>query len=413
MLCVFVAVLAAVSYELWNKQFVPVDKRLLLPMPWTIVVFCAILLLSCLVCHAELYRLRPDSRYLTPFYLSIAAGGALGAIFAGVVAPLVFRANYELACGLVLTVAAVLAATWRLGVVWRLLWSAGLVAMATLAVLHARADSKDAIVQLRNFYGTLRVTQQFVPPSGSYTRTLIHGTILHGEQTFTDKLRRAPTTYYGHNSGAGLALDLCCGTEPRRVGVIGLGAGTLAAYGRKGDVFRFYDINPLVERVANNLFTYLRESEAKIEIVTGDARLSLAAEPPQHYDVLLVDAFSGDAIPVHLITEQAIELYLRHLKPGGILAFHVSNRYLDLSPELEQLAGHAGLQAALISSDEDDDAGVYGADWVLVTANREFLEEIADATIPIRTIPGLRPWTDDFNSLLPLLKKEQIKWEKP
>ncbi|MGE5323165.1 MAG: fused MFS/spermidine synthase [Actinomycetota bacterium] len=413
MLCVFVAALAAVSYELWDKQFVPAGKRLLLPMPWTIVLFCAILLLLCLVCHAELYRLRPGPRHLTSFYLSIAAGGALGAVFVGVVAPLVFSANYELSCGLLMTVAVVLLATWRLGVIWRLLWPAGFLAMATLAVLHARADSKDTIVQLRNFYGTLRVTQHFDPPEGSYTRTLIHGTILHGEQTFTDKLRRAPTTYYGHKSGAGLALDLCCGTSPRRVGVIGLGAGTLAAYGRKGDVFRFYDINPLVERIANNLFTYLRESDAKIEIVTGDARLSLAAEPQQHYDVLLVDAFSGDAIPVHLLTRQAMELYLRHLKPGGILAFHVTNRYLDLSPEVERLAEHAGLQAALISSDEDDDAGVYGADWVLVTANHEFLKEIAVSAIPIRTIPGLRPWADDFNSLLPLLRKEEIKWDEP
>ena len=414
-LCLLVAALGAVAYELWDKQFVPADKRLVLPMPWTIVLFCGILLLTCLVCHAELYRLKPGPRYLTSFYLSIAAGGALGAVFVGVVAPLVFSANYELSCGLVLTVAVVLLATWKLGVPWRLLWSAGLAAMATLAVLQSRADRKDTIVQLRNFYGTLRVTQKFEPPAGNYTRTLIHGTILHGKQIFTDELRRAPTTYYGHHSGAGLALDLCCGTKPRRVGVIGLGAGTLAAYGRKGEVFRFYDINPLVERVAKSLFSYLRESQAKVEIVLGDARLSLAAEPPQHYDVLLVDAFSGDAIPVHLLTEQAMELYRRHLNPNGILAIHVSNKYLELAPEVAQQAEHAGLQVALISSEEDDDAGVYASDWVLATADRGFLAqpEIAGVATPIKAIPGLRLWTDDYNSLLPLLKKQEITWEKP
>lgn len=407
-LCLFAVLLGAAVYQLWGR-----GHRLILPMQWAILLFCSALLLACLVCHAELYRLRPRPQYATSFYLSIAAGGALGAVFVGVVAPAVFSANYELACGLVLTVAVVLVLTWKLGWGWRLLWSAGTTAMVILAVLQFRADRKDTIAQVRNFYGVLRVTQKFEPPAANYTRTLIHGTIQHGTQIFTDELRRSPTSYYGHDSGAGLALDRCCGQRPRRVGIIGLGTGTLAAYGRKGDVFRFYDINPLVERLARNLFSYLRESEATIEVVLGDARLSLAAEPPQHYDILLIDAFSGDAIPVHLLTEQSMDLYRRHLNANGILAFHVSNRYLELAPVVAQQAERAGLGAALIVSDADEDTGVYESDWVLVTADREFLSqrEIADAASPIKTIPGLRRWTDDYNSLLPLLKKQKIKWE--
>jgi spermidine synthase len=159
---------------------------------------------------------------------------------------------------------------------------------------------------------------------------------------------------YGHQSGVGLAIDLCCDDRPRRIGIIGLGAGTIAAYGRAGDVFRFYDINPAVEGIARNYCTCLRDSPAKVDVVIGDARVSLESEPPQRFDVIAVDAFSGDAIPVHLINEQALALYRRHLAPGGIVAFHVSNRYLDLKPVVAQLASHAGLRTAYIDADGDD-----------------------------------------------------------
>jgi spermidine synthase len=251
------------------------------------------------------------------------------------------------------------------------------------------------------------VTEDPVPPE---TRYLYNGTIRHGSQIFTDALRKTPTTYYSRDSGVGLALDLCCGTRPRRVGVIGLGSGTLAAYGRKDDVFRFYDINPLVENVARHWFTYLRESGATIEVVPGDARLSLASEPSQGYDVLAVDAFSGDAIPVHLLTRQALELYQKHLAPGGIIAFHVSNKFLDLAPVVQQQAVEAGLQTAYIAvTDDDDDTGAYSSDWVLVTANQDFLsrKEVRDGSYNIPLQPSLRLWTDDYNSVLPILK-----WKK-
>jgi spermidine synthase len=191
--------------------------------------------------------------------------------------------------------------------------------------------------------------------------------------------------------------------------MIGLGAGTLAAYGKPGDVFRFYEIDPRVETIARNIFTYLRDSRAKIEIVEGDARLSMEAEPPQQYDVIAVDAFSGDAIPVHLLTAEAVQLYRRHLRADGILAFHVSNTYLDLGPVVAQEAEHAGLSAVMVSSPDDEYTGGYAADWVLVTANRDFLAlpKVSKAAEAIAPKPGLRLWTDDYSSLWPI-----VKWHK-
>jgi spermidine synthase len=409
---VLVIALAAVAFDI-SSGFGLWKKQLTLPIQWAILLYCSALLFACLVCHAELYRLRPGPRHATGFYLSLSAGGALGAILVGVVAPLAFRGNYELAWGLALTTLVLVAATWKMGQLWRGLWILATGAMVALAGLQMRYLGLDTIAQVRNFYGSLRVTQDMEPPEVVYSRTLIHGTIQHGKQVFSDELRKTPTTYYAHNSGVGMAMDFCCGEKPKRVGIIGLGTGTMAAYGRPGDVFRFYDINPLVPRLANSLFSYLRESQAKTEIVMGDARLSLAAEPPQNYDVLVIDAFSGDAIPVHLITAEAVALYRRHLKPNGIIAFHVSNKYLELTPVVAQEAEHAGLGAVYISSEADDDNEIYASDWVLVTADKEFLErkEVEDAASRIENMRGLRLWTDDYNSLLPVLKKGKLSWE--
>jgi spermidine synthase len=277
-------------------------------------------------------------------------------------------------------------------------------------VFQVHAYGKNTIVQVRSFYGIMRV-QQETTVEGELYRTLVHGTIQHGTQYYgSDEDRNSPTTYYVHNSGVGMALDFCCIGRPRRVGLVGLGAGTLASYGKPGDVFRFYEIDPRVETIARNTFTYLRESKAKIEIVEGDARLSMEAEPAQQYDVIAVDAFSGDAIPVHLLTAEALQLYQRHLRAGGILAFHISNTYLDLAPVVEALAQHAGLPAVLISS-PDDEYGAYAADWVLITADRDFLSlpAVKDVAAEIEPRPGFRWWTDDYSSLLPLLKIRREK----
>jgi spermidine synthase len=250
------------------------------------------------------------------------------------------------------------------------------------------------------------VTQVVDTERHATVRTLYHGVIEHGQEVFRQDLREMPSTYYGRNSGVGLAMDLCCDDRPRRIGVIGLGTGTMAAYGRAGDVIRFYDINPAVEPVARTYFTYVRDSPAHVDVVNDDARVSLAEEPPQRYDVIVLDAFSGDAIPVHLITIQALELYRRHLATGGIVAFHISNRYLSLGPVVQQLADEAGMAAAFISSDEDVPRDVFSSDWVLVTDNARFLArpEVAGARSTIKMPRGLRLWTDDYNSLLPILR---------
>ena len=376
-----------------------------LPIAVSIPLFCLTLFIGAFFCHGELYRRRPAARYLTQYYLLIAAGGALGSMFVGVLAPLVFSGSYEMAWSLVYTAALAAAILWREHWAWRIFWPAAAAALLVVVVLQERADREDAIVQVRSFYGTLRVTDEETEDAGRY-RTLIHGTIQHGTQFMaSDELRRLPTTYYSRDSGVGLALDNCCKGRPRRVADIGLGTGTLAAYGEPGDVFRFYEIDPRVEVIAKNVFTYLRDSHAKIEIAHGDARLSLEAEPPENYDVIAVDAFSGDAIPVHLLTAEAIKLYERHLAPGGIIAVHISNTYLSLAPVVQAEADHAGLHALLISTADNDDTGAFSSDWVLVTANEKFLAlpEIADAGVKIDPNPGLRLWTDDYSSLLPIL----------
>jgi SAM-dependent methyltransferase len=263
-----------------------------------------------------------------------------------------------------------------------------------------------SIYRVRNFYGTLRVDESHSSDLGATVRNLQNGIIEHGREVFRADLIDQPTTYYGRESGVGLAIQLCCPDRGRRIGVIGLGTGTLAAYGRAGDVIRFYDLNPAVEPIARNLFTYVRHSPATIDVVRGDARVSMANEPPQHYDVIAIDAFSGDAIPVHLITSEALELYRRHLAAGGVIAFHVSNRYLRLAAVVRQIADHAGMSAIDIHSDDDDDIAVFSAEWVLVTSDAALASafKVSADTEDIAVPPGLRRWTDDYNSLLPILR---------
>ena len=258
---------------------------------------------------------------------------------------------------------------------------------------------------VRNFYGALRVKQNFGFP-GATLRTLTNGSVEHGTQIFgTDAQRHTPTTYYAENSGVGLAIRNCCDSRPRKIGVIGLGAGTIAAYGRPGDRIQFYDINPAVEPIARNVFTYIRDSGAQVSVITGDARTSLTTEPPQGLDVLVVDAFSGYAIPLHLLTTEALALYRSHLAPGGIIAFHISNRHVDLEPPVALLAANAGMEARHVYSLANDARGEYTSTWMLVSDNRAFFQQpelVAHAFSP-DTLPGLRPWTDDFSSLLPVL----------
>jgi MFS family permease/SAM-dependent methyltransferase len=371
-------------------------------------VFLPGMFVGCLFCHGELYRTRPAPRHLTAFYLTISAGGALGGLFVAVVAPLIFSGYFELGAGLAaLAVLAVLrfVAIGRVAYLMSLLVLLGVGACATYDGFR---HQKDVRVAKRSFYGVLRVKEYGVPGDSSHLRRLVHGTIMHGEQYLSDANRRMLTTYYTETSGIGAAIH-SKEDHPLRVGVIGLGTGTIAAYGRAGDSYRFYDIDANVIQIARSDFTFLGDSAARTETALGDARLTLEREPPQGFDVLAVDAFSSDAIPVHLITREALQAYLRHMKPDGIVAFHVSNRFLDLIPVVARLAKELGLHAVLISDDpEDEDKTIRSrSDWVLVSRDPEALE--ADAIVeagatPAEDRPEWRTWTDDYSNLIQILK---------
>jgi SAM-dependent methyltransferase len=378
-----------------------------LPILLSIGFFLIELFVACLFCHAEAYGLRPaDPSEATLFYLLIAAGGAAGTVFIGILCPLLFDANYDVALAFLAAAALALAVTWKNGWAQRLLWSVGTALLLALVVMLHVVYARSTLVEVRNFYGALRVRQSFLPPQAHTQRTLLSGTIEHGTQWFATTFRRTPTTYYAPDSGVGVALRFCCEGRARNIGVVGLGAGTLAAYGNPGDRIRFYEINPAVLPIAKNLFTYIRESGAQILFAEGDARVSLTKEPPQNFDVLVIDAFSGDAIPLHLLTTQAMQVYRRHLAPDGILAFHVSNQYLDLAPEIAELAAASGMQARLIDSPTNNARGEYHAKWVLVTNNAPFLArpEITLAGEEVGRMPDLKAWTDDDSSLLPILQ---------
>jgi hypothetical protein len=400
-----VVMLASLGYAISKTD-------LSLPIGVAVLFFLAECFLAGLFCHAETYNLRPqDASETTLFYLSIAGGGAAGTFFIGIASPLLFSANYDLAISFFVTAFLAVAVTWSNGWAQRLLWITASALLLVFAIMLRSAYGRDAILEVRNFYGTLRV-KTTTTTHGDPERMLLNGTIQHGTQIFAEGLTRTPTTYYAVDSGIGLALRRCCltdaseGIRPRNIGVVGLGTGTIAAYGRPGDRIRFYEINPLVRPIAENLFTYLRDSPAQLSFADGDARNSLARETPQKFDVLAVDAFSGDAIPLHLLTTEAVALYRKHLAPEGILAFHVSNQYLNLAPEIAQLAIAANMQSRLVESPGDDAAGSYRSTWVLLTNTPIFFDraEVAQAATETPTTPRLRPWTDDYSSLLPILQ---------
>ncbi len=403
---IMVVLLGALAYSLHNTNAG-------WPLWVSLLFFLGELFFAAIFCHVEAVQLRPArSSEATLFYLLFAAGGALGSFLIGIAAPLVFTYNLDLPLSFLVTALLALAVNWNRGWNQRLLWIVASVAMVAVTFMVRRSYSHDVTVATRNFYASLRVTQDLFSYPGDTVRTLMNGSIQHGTQIFgSDDLRHTPTTYYARNSGVGYAMQFCCldadgKPRPRNIGVIGLGAGTMAAYGRPGDHIRFYEINPAVPPIARNVFSYTRESGAKIDIVEGDARTSLAAEPPQNFDVIVIDAFSGDAIPIHLLTTEALAIYRRHLSPTGILAFHISNRHVDLAPPIALLAQSAGMEARRFSVDNPKDPGEYASTWMLVTADPSFfsLPDVAShAHIP-ETKPGLRVWTDDYSALLPVLR---------
>ncbi|GAB4061771.1 spermidine synthase [Uliginosibacterium sediminicola] len=357
----------------------------------------------CMFLHGELARLRPGPRHLTRFYLMVSLGGALGGISVGLIAPRVLPAYYELGIGCVLC-ALLAVLVLKDSLLPRIV--AALLALCCAWFLYLQIDDDFTGSRriARNFYGTLITLDAHRDNPLDDVRQLYHGSIKHGEQFLAAARRREPTAYYGPSAGVGLAI---ANTDPqhKKVGVIGLGAGTLAVYGQPGDTYRMYELNPDVIALAQSEFSFMADSRAHIDTVLGDARLSLEREAPQNFDVLAVDAFSGDSIPVHLITTQAMDVYLRHMKPDGIIAFHVTNRFLRLAPVLANIAAAKGLGVALIH-DENDNPALRNTDWVLVTRDPAVLqrEVFSKASSPIQPITGLGVWSDDFNNLFQVLK---------
>ena len=368
-----------------------------------LLFYAAGLFACCMACHGELASLKPSSRYLTAYYLSIAAGGACGGLVVAVIAPWLLRADIDLALILPLTVLVVFAAAWRhwpgrTDSLWASLTLAGLaIAWVTDTGRMAQkeiADIAQARFMERNFYGALRVLDQ------GETRALQNGNIIHGREFLSVARADQPVSYYGPQSGLGLALTALGQKGPIRVGVVGLGAGTIAAYGRPGDVYAFYEINPAVREIATAYFRFLSHCRAQWHIVMGDARLSLEREAPQDFDLLAVDAFTSDSIPVHLLTREAFALYRRHLKPGGVLAMHVTNKYIDLAPVVALSAQDSDEQVRRVVSVGDPRNAVESATWILVTTDPLLFAALGPKTArPVAIPKSLAPWTDDHNNL--------------
>jgi hypothetical protein len=446
-----------------------------------IALFCLGLFTCCMVCHGELVLLKPHPKYLTQFFLMISAGGAVGGLLVGLMAPHVFNALYEMpaglaVCALVVLIALratpdwgwlrellspprLLAAALAVGILgfardalWqtflanksfeedteKLILVGGLAAAAIIFVALLRTGSSwfkrggawaALIVEVialmlvgylghemrtltsgyrlavRNFYGALKVRDNGDPTALTATRTLTHGTINHGEEFLNPARRNWPTTYYGPNTGIGITIREKQKKGAIRVGVVGLGTGTVAAYGRLGDYYRYYEINPLVLNIARTQFYFLPDCKAKLDVAMGDARLSMEREAPQNLDVLAVDAFSSDSIPVHLLTKEAMELYFHHLQPDGILAVHISNRYLNLQPVLAGETAALGKIARMIDTEDDEDTDVFGATWVLITSPATgFQGEELTNTSELNPKVSVRLWTDDYSNLFKILK---------
>jgi hypothetical protein len=369
-------------------------------------VFLAGLFVACLFCHGELARMKPDPQHLTRFYLMLSLGGALGAVLVAIVAPLTLRGYFEVNIALVLLALLVLLQlTGRA----RLIGLAVVAATTFLSAYGAREYALDTRVMQRDFYGVVRTRDRAEPVP---YRSMMHGGIVHGGQLLDAEFRNMPSDYFGPSSGYGRLFEALNAVrpQPRRVGIVGLGAGVVASYGRSGDEFVFYEISPRVVDVAASEFTFLRDTPARTSVVLGDGRLSLEREAPRRYDVLGIDAFAGDSIPMHLITRQAMALYVKHLEHDGIIVFQATNRYIDLLPVVQRLAAEFGMQAVLVSDAPNHTSGpeywLSSTDQVLVTRAATVLQHAAlrDTGAPIAARPDLPTFTDSHHNLFRILK---------
>jgi spermidine synthase len=380
-------------------------------------IYSATLFVCCMTCHGELYRLKPDPARLTSFYLFIAAGGAAGGVFVAVIAPLIFNTYAELpwglfCCGLLLLIACARDPALANSTPWRRLacsWLGfGVVVLGLALLAQSRKFAGTRVFMSRNFYGVLSLFEGFKDNSDWHHLALFHGRTTHGLQFFHPVGATWPTAYYTDNSGVGLAV-FALPKGDRRMGLVGLGVGTLAAYARTNDYLHFYEINPEVLRIAKSRFTYLAHCKGEVECTLGDARLSLERQPSQHFDLLVLDAFSGDAIPVHLLTREAFELYDRHLKTNGVIAVHISNNSLDLEPVLANVARERNYHMVVIefTTSESHPFWMLTSTWALLARNQDLLN--SEAIRRAARLPPVHPrqvplWTDDFTSLYQILR---------
>lgn len=376
-----------------------------------IAVFFANLFLVCMLCHGELVGLKPTTRHLTSFYLTISAGGAAGGLFVGLIAPFIFSSYCELPLAIFSSLL-VCAGTYLRGDLnfqkmvpasTSLKFGFGLSSVLLLWFVFAAQTGPGVLAVSRNFYGVLRIEDDLEEQTGRPSRDMVHGRVVHGRQFLDTSGRSEASTYYSRSSGVGRLL-LAPLSGDRKIGVVGLGAGTLAVYGQKQDVFRFYEINPDVIRLAREQFTFLSDCPGTVDVVPGDARLVLEREDSQNFDVLVLDAFSGDAIPVHLLTTEAMQIYTRHLKKDGVLAVHISNSYFDLEPVVRALGKEFHLSTRVQTCDRKADGGVaLDSVWMLLCRDQEQLTKVlgpASATQSSRLVY----WTDDRNNLLNVLR---------
>jgi hypothetical protein len=388
------------------------------PLAVQIMIYSLCLFAVCMICHGELYRLRPQQSQLTMFYLMVSVGGAFGGLFITFVAPVIFRGYWEYPLGLVLAWLIFFLVTFRLpdsNVKWhrRIVWG-GLIGAGFLMYLFITIDVQNSVLLQRNFYAATRVKVLESGNDSTRRYVFLHGITLHGFQYTEPEKHKLPTAYFSETSGVGLAIT----NHPRRqdgmrVGVLGLGIGTLSAYGLPGDVYRFYEINPDVIEIASGkdgYFSYLRDSSASIELILGDARLSLEHElkesGSQGYHVLVLDVFSSDSIPAYLLNRESFALYLDHLAPDGILAVHISNRHLDLVPVVWKLADHFALHRLLIDDEGDNERSIRSR-WFLLSRDGSLLSN-PELTARARNMDGyttsLPLWTDDYSNLFQILR---------
>ncbi|MCB9235545.1 MAG: fused MFS/spermidine synthase [Bacteroidia bacterium] len=390
--------------------------------------YCGAMFVAVMVCHGEMVRLKPAPDHLTAFYLLVSVGGALGGLLVNFLVPRIFNEWWEFPLAFMLITFLAGIAIFRtlkkpynklaLGL-GGLVWLGGLLVMSAYFVIFLTWFNEGVVTSTRNFYGVLRVIESD-DANENHRLKLFHGSINHGFQYQVDSLKQIPTSYYPPYSGIGLAFNhhplptkIRSGKRVRglKVGMIGLGVGTIATYGLAGDKITFYEINPAVQTLAEKYFTYLSASAANCDVVLGDARVVLEQElkttGSREFDILAVDAFSGDAIPVHLLTREAFNLYFQHLKSDGILTIHISNRYFNLRPLLYSMGQELRIPTLLIETNEDFQAGAKQSTWVIMTQNQKFLNnwQVKDMSFPWEGMPD-QPviWTDDYTNVLKLLQ---------